>query len=143
MQKDPSDEFKENRGRKCTLDNAKLARLRKIASDTNPPTQQTMANRLKVSKNVVRYAIKTKTDLKLVKKPKVHSLSDAAIEKRRSRSWRLYCKLSGGKFENFITTDEAWFYLSDTGGERDGQYIKRSENRSSILYIKNARIRKD
>ncbi|CAM4948539.1 unnamed protein product [Rotaria socialis] len=44
----------------------------------------------------------------------VHRLYPAIIEKRRSRAWRMYRRLSNEKYKNYLTTDEAWFYLDSS-----------------------------
>lgn len=43
----------------------------------------------------------------------------------RDRSWALYKKLNNGKWRNYITTDEAWFYMSNCNGKRRIQYVSR------------------
>ena len=45
------------------------------------------------------------------------------VEKRRTRTYQLYLKLNKKRYKNYITSDEAWFYLSDAGGKRTVQYI--------------------
>jgi hypothetical protein len=51
----------------------------------------------------------------------------ANIEKRRQRLWRLYRKLKKNNWQKFITSDEVWFYLSNSGGQRCVQYINNNE----------------
>ena len=58
--------------------------------------------------------------MKLVKKRRVHVLSLDSKMKRAKRSWNLYL-LNNHKWEKYITTDEAWFYLSNCGGQRKVQ----------------------
>ncbi len=63
----------------------------------------------------------------LRKKRKVHKLTSANVEKRRQRSRRFYLQLANGRYRNFITTDESWFYLDGTSGKRKVCYIKKSD----------------
>ena len=57
-----------------------------------------------------------KMNKKRVKKPKVHALTEAAIEKRYSRSWSLYNLLKKDNWKKYITSDEGLFYLSNRNG---------------------------
>ena len=41
-------------------------------------------------------------------------------------------KLNKGKWQNHITTDEAWFYKSDTNGITKIQYNSRSQKNVEI-----------
>ena len=56
-----------------------------------------------------------KINKKRVKKSKVHALTEAAIEKRYSRSWSLY-NLLKDNWKKYITSDEGLFYLSNRNG---------------------------
>lgn len=111
------------------LSEHQLAALKKAINDPNPPTQRALANRFGCSQFTIRYAIK-KLGKRRVTKPKGHFLSAATIEKRRRRSWPLYLRLRGNRWEKVITSDEAWFYLTDTGRRRSIQYISRDAKRS-------------
>jgi hypothetical protein len=68
--------------------------------------------------------------MKLVKKPKGHALTPATILKRYKRSWPLYLRLRKDRWKRFITSNEAWFYISNSGGKRNVQYISRFGKRS-------------
>ena len=125
-----SSENKENHPRPSKLNRRQINWLEREISKPNPPTQKSMANVLSISPSGVRYHIK-KLDKKLVKKPHAHRISDDSKEKRRKRSWPLYLRLRGRRFEKFITSDEAWFYLSECNGQRKVQYISRDQNRTS------------
>ena len=97
---------------------AKLNRLDKMISEANPPTQRDMAKKLKVCQQTVNHHIHKTLKKKTRKKPKVHSLNTRQIEIRKNNSLPLYKKLSSN-WEKIITTDEAWFYRSDSQGKRD------------------------
>jgi len=124
-----SSENKENQVRSSKLTKRQLNRLAKETSKPNPATQRALAEILNISPSGVRYHLK-KLDRKLVKKPRGHRISEASREKRRRRSWPLYLRLRGQRFEKFITSDEAWFYLSECNGQRKVQYISREQKRS-------------
>lgn len=110
--------------RKMTRD--KLIKLQRMLGAHDPLSQRQMAIKLGVSRELIRYWIK-KLGKKLVKKPKVHHMTSLNIEKRRMRTHPLYLKLNKNKWRNFITSDEAWFYLNSTGGKRVVQYIDRHQ----------------
>ena len=74
-------------------------------------------------------------DFVLRKKRKVQKLTLANVEKRRRRSRRLYLQLANGRYRNFITTDESWFYLDVTNGKRKVCDIKKSDPNYDRLII--------
>jgi lambda repressor-like predicted transcriptional regulator len=119
---------KKVRGRKTKIKNRAFRKLETMLQDKNPPTQKFMAKMLGVSPRSIRRYIK-KLNMKLVKKPKAHNISAQAVKKRRKRAWPLYRKLKNDKWKRIITTDEAWFYLSDCGGKRNVQYLKKNQTR--------------
>ena len=49
-------------------------------------------------------------------------------------------KLNKGKWQNYITTDEAWFYISDTNGITKIQYISRSQKNAEIGVYENREL---
>lgn len=57
-------------------------------------------------------------------KIKVHAIYKTAIKRRKERSLKLYRRLSGGRYKQYITTDEAWFYLSNFKREKNTFYSK-------------------
>ncbi len=111
-----------------------------MVDNPDQPTQQQMATKFGVSKRHLRRVISKKLVKKTVKKPKGHYLSEAMIEKRRLRSWPLYRTLSQDKWKKFITTDEAWFYLNNTGGKSRIEYISRSQNKSMCEFSREERL---
>ncbi len=117
------------RGKFRVFSPANVATLKRLVSDPDPPTQRDLAKRFHCSQQAVCKAVK-RLDKKLVKKPKGHALTAKTIEKRRRRAWPLYRRLRCDQWRNFITTDEAWVYLSDTGRKRSVQYISRDARRS-------------
>lgn len=120
----------QKRGNRSILSSVQFSQLNKIVQNPNPPTQKEMANKFKVSQQVISYQINKVLKKKLVKKPKGQRLSAATIEKRRRRSWPLYMRLRGDRWKSFITSDEAWFYLVNIDGKTRVQYISRHQNRS-------------
>lgn len=63
-------------------------------------------------------------DIKRKKKKFVHYLSELNIQNRRTRSLALYKRLNNFKYMSYITTDEAWFYLSDANRDSEYEYRK-------------------
>ncbi|KAF2896151.1 hypothetical protein ILUMI_10024 [Ignelater luminosus] len=63
--------------------------------------------------------------LKVRKKLQVHRLTKVNIKKRNKRSWGLYRALNNGKWQKYIITDEAWFYMNNVNGSRHIQYVSR------------------
>lgn len=122
-------EPKKPRGPKPVFSGDNLTKLKRLISTTDPPVQKVLGDRFGCSTRTVRRGIK-KVGKRLVKKPKGHALSSKVIEKRRRRSWPLYRRLKKDQWQNVITSDEAWVYLSDTGRKRSVQYISRDEKRS-------------
>jgi [histone H3]-lysine36 N-dimethyltransferase SETMAR len=104
-----------------------------MATKPNPPTQRHMAGVVKCTQSNVFYHIHKTFGIKTAKKTKVHKLSPDNVDKRRSRSWALYRQLNGEKWKNIITTDEAWFYLSDCGKKTEFQYVKPEEKNEKMV----------
>nr|XP_042902596.1 uncharacterized protein LOC122270187 [Parasteatoda tepidariorum] len=103
-----------------------------MTSKPDPPTQASMAKALNVSQQVVSYQLKQKLKKKCHKKPKCHHLSERSVQIRRQRSWPLYKLLRKDRWRKFITTDEAWIYLSDTNAKSKVQYLSRGQNRRDL-----------
>lgn len=122
----------ETRGRKSVLSEVDLQRLKRMTENPNPTTQQEMANKLKTTRDVVKYQTKKVLGKKLVKKPKGQVLSDQTIEKRRKRSWGLYRRLRGERWTKVITSDEALFHLTDQNRKTRVQYLSRDQKRSQL-----------
>ena len=104
---------------------AKLNSLANMASSSNPLTQRDMAKRLKVSQSSVCKHIHKTLQMKTRKKAKVHALTEKQQQQRHRRSLPLYRLLNNGKWRKYVTTDEAWFYVNETGGKREIQYVSR------------------
>ena len=111
-----------------------LRSLIRWTSKTNPPTQKWMSNQLNVSERCIRHHIKRTLKKKKEKKTKVHYLSDVNIRNRKTRALPLYKRLRKFQYMSYITTDEAWFYLSDGKGDSEYEYrkIRMSTGRQSI-----------
>lgn len=92
----------------------------------DPPTQRAIAKDLRISQSTVSNIIKN-SEFTLRKKQKVQKLTSSNVLKRAQRSFALYRRLARGRYKNFITTDEAWFYLDETRGKRKVCYIKKTD----------------
>ena len=131
---DHSNESRGSGGRPSKLNAGQLNTLRRWFQDKNPRTQKSMALDLGVTERAIRY-YKTKFGFKLIKKPRCHAIDERTIELRRKRSWGLYRMLKCGRHERIVTSDEAWFYLEDSNGKRDVQYIKQDQTRKTADVI--------
>ncbi|GBL85957.1 hypothetical protein AVEN_63258-1 [Araneus ventricosus] len=79
--------------------------------------------------------LSTKTyikEKKCHKKPKCHHLNERFVQIRRQRSWPLYKLLRKDRWRKFITTDEAWIYLSDTNAISKVHYLSLDQNRRDL-----------
>ena len=66
------------------------------------------------------------------KKRAVHRLYPAIIEKRRSRAWPMYRRLLNDNYKNYLTSDEACFYLDASQDIRDIYYARSTQLPSEI-----------
>ena len=123
------DVLRDRPGPKPSLDNRQILRLRQMALNPNPPVLKEMANRLGTTVRVAQYALSKKINVRRVKKPKGHFLTDEKKEKRRVRAWPFYRELKCGQWKKVITRDESWFYLSSETGRTDHQYILPGQTR--------------
>ncbi|CAM4869666.1 unnamed protein product [Rotaria socialis] len=97
------------------------------AIDVNdPPTQRSIAKSCHASQSAILRIIK-QANFTLRKKRKVHKLTSSNAEKHRRPPPRFYRQLANNRYNNFITTDESWFYLDGTEGKRKVCYIKKSD----------------
>ncbi|XP_071041955.1 low-density lipoprotein receptor-related protein 1B [Parasteatoda tepidariorum] len=119
-------------GRSSKLKKSDLPKLDKMTSKPDPPTQVSMAKALNVSQQVVSNQLKLKLTKKCHTKPKCHHLSERSVQIRRQRSWPLYKLLRKDRWRKFITTDEAWIYLSNTNAKSKVQYLSRGQNRRDL-----------
>ena len=110
------------RGPNRKLQGQQLRQLTSWLNNKDPMTQAEMGRRLHISPKSVRNYIGL-LRRRMVKKGKVHHLSDTAVDKRFKRSYPLYHRLKCGKFKRYITSDEAWVYLSKQQGKRGVQYL--------------------
>ncbi|CAF0991278.1 unnamed protein product [Adineta steineri] len=91
-----------------------------------PPTQRAVAKDLRISQSTVSNIIRN-SGFTLRKKQKVQKLTSSNVMKRGQRSFNLYRRLARGRYKNFITTDETWFYLDGTRGKRKVCYIRKTD----------------
>ncbi|GBN07134.1 hypothetical protein AVEN_231142-1 [Araneus ventricosus] len=104
-----------------------------MASKLDPPTQASMAKALNVSQQVVSYQQKHTLKKKCHKKPKCHHLNERSVQIRGQRSWPLYKLLRKDRWRKFITSDEAWTYLSDTNAKSKVQYLSCDQNSRDLI----------
>jgi hypothetical protein len=81
-----------------------------------------------VSKGTFYNIINKIMKAKLRKKCKVHQLNMAQIKKLRATSWNLYLKLKCNQWKNFVTSDEALFYLGGSYGRKKVCYTRKGDN---------------
>lgn len=105
------------------LTNKKLNNLKKMATSPNPAPQRFMAKKLGVSQSTINQHIHGRLNLVTRKKPNVHQLSARNKLLRHKRSLALYKKLNKDKWKFFITSDEAWFQITECNGKTQIQYI--------------------
>ena len=114
--------------KRCTAATPDVIRkIDRMIKRVNPPSQREMANSCGVSLGTVNRIINCLLKAKLRKKRPVHKLSDAQIKKRSARAWRLYLRLNNNKWKNFVTTDEAMFYMGGSYNRRRVCYIRSNE----------------
>ena len=101
-----------------------VRRITSYINKENPPTISLMAARCHISVGTTFRTIRDVIHAKCRKKRPVHRLYPAVIEKRRSRAWGMYRRLCNEKYKNYVTTDEAWFYLDASQGVRDIYYVR-------------------
>ena len=104
-----------------------VPRITSYISKENPPTIRLMAAKCDVSVGAVFKIIRDVIHAKCRKKKPVHRLYPAVIEKRRTRAWRMYRRLCNERYKNYVTTDEAWFYLDGSQGVREIYYVRSNE----------------
>lgn len=121
-----------SRGRKPKITKKQLKWLNRETSKPNPILHNLLAKRLGVTRRTIGYNIKVKLNKNLVSKPKCHFLNEAMIEKRYKRSWSLYQKLKCGKYKNYITSDEAMFYLDNASGQTNVQYVEVGQKATEV-----------
>lgn len=102
--------------------------IRKIAREAakeNPPTQNQLAMKHKVSQRTIGRIIHEDLQKKTYKKTKVHALKPRHKQIRKSTSRKLYRgHLAGKKSEFAVTLDEALFFTQDCNGTRRICYSK-------------------
>ena len=107
-------------------------RITSYINKENSPTISLMAARCHISVGPTFRIIGDIIHARCRKKRPVHRLYPAIIEKRRSRVWRMYRRLSNDKYKNYLTSDEACFYLDASQGIRDIYYVRSIQLPSEI-----------
>ncbi len=106
--------------------------LERLAFQVSQPPIRTMAKLTRMSVGSVVHHIKNTFGLPIRRKPKVHVLTAADIAKRCLRSWPMYLRLRKSRWQRWVTTDEAMFYINNCNGQRRVQYVSRSDRCPSL-----------
>lgn len=105
-----------------------LHKIDTLTSKSDPPSQVSMANSLKVCRKTIYNAIKNKLHKVTRIKPKVHVLNESHIQNRKTNARKLYREhLAGTKGEFSVTLDEAFFYVQDCATGSDICYVRKGE----------------
>ena len=120
------------RGRPRKVTDNQLAALKSLVENVNPPTQRTIAKKVRMSQQLVHYHIHSTLGKKTWKKPTGHELTENKAETRRRRSLGLYSLLKCDQWRNVITSDEAMFSLDITDGQSPLQYLDRDQSRNDL-----------
>jgi len=101
----------------------------KIAINTpNPPTQNQLSRKLKVSQAVINRIIHEDLNCVTRKKTKVHKLKLEHMKNRKINTRKFYENhLAKDRSEYVVTLDEAYMYLNYCNGERKICYVERGE----------------
>ncbi|OQV24202.1 putative Adhesion G protein-coupled receptor L4 [Hypsibius exemplaris] len=116
-----------NSGKAKVRTAALVKKVKKATTGPNPQTQSQIALELGVSQATIQRVISEELEGKVRKKYRVHGLSDAMIQQRLARGPRFLNWISGRKWENVLTIDEAWVYLTNCKGRRKIYYEFRGE----------------
>ena len=95
-------------------------------------TQNQLAVKYKVSQRTIGRIIHQDLQGELRKKSRVHALSDAMIVQRMERGPRFLKWIDGRKWENILTIDEAWVYVTNCNGRRRIYYKFKGEQTPEI-----------
>jgi len=102
---------------------ATVSLVRRLALQENPPTQKVMAQKAGISPATVNRIIRTDLRLRKFHKARVHALNARHIAERKTNARKMYEKyLSGDKWRNVVTLDEAWVYLTNCNKIRAVSY---------------------
>ena len=100
-----------------------VKKIRTMIFKTDPATKRDIANLLELNRGSINHVIKHIIKCRVKKKPKVHQHTQATVEKRRERSWRLNLILNARKSRNYVITDFALFYLCGNYGKIRVHYV--------------------
>lgn len=104
-----------------------IKKVKKDITGHSPLTQNQLARKHKVSQTTIHRIIHDDLHGELRKKCRVHALSDAMISQRLERGPRFLKWIEGRKWENVLTIDEAWVYLTHCNGRRKVYYEFKGE----------------
>ena len=116
-----------NSGKAKVMTAALLKKVKKATTGPNPLTHSQIALELGVSQTTIQRVISKELEGKVRKKYRVHGLSDAMIQQRLARGLRFLNWISGRKWENILTIDEARVYLTNCKGRQRIYYEFRGE----------------
>ena len=104
-----------------------IAKVKKAVTGGNPLSQRKVAKNLQVSQSTVHRIINQDLQGVLRKKYKLHALSNAQIKQRLERGPLFLQYLEREGYKKLISVDEAWVYLTNTGGIRQVYYEFKGE----------------
>lgn len=117
------------------LSKSDLKKLKNMTLKPNPISQRLMAKKLNTCATNINYHIHKTLKLYTRMKPKVHCLNENQIQKRKTRSIKLYNLLSDQKWKSFITSDEAWFTFNVSNEKTKFQYVSRARKNHELEVV--------
>jgi hypothetical protein len=91
----------------------------------HPPSRRDIVKDHRMSLSTLNKLIHQDIGVYVKKKPKIHALNACQRKRRKTVARKLYeLYLSGDKYKNVVTIDEAWVYISNSGQKRSIYYRK-------------------
>lgn len=144
-EKNPSDERAKLIGRKQRPTPARsvevVRKVKEMVMKENPGTHKLIAMKTGVSRRTVGRIIKKNLGLVKRHKSRGHKLTARHIAERKTHSRKLYEEhLSGEKWKNVVTLDEAWIYLTDCNKPR-AIYYRPKDSKARGEFVRNCKER--
>ena len=86
-----------------------VKKIRTMIFKINPANKRDIVNKLGLSIGTMNHDIKHILICRVTKKTNVHHLTQAKVEKRRKRSWRLCMILNAETGQNILQLTWQWF----------------------------------
>ena len=99
-----------------------IGRVKKAISVRNPPSQVSLARKLKVSRATIQKVLKVDLEIAVHKKTTTHSLTEKQAEQRLQKGDGFLDFLTPRKLRYILTFDETYISLEDTSAETDYYY---------------------